>query len=407
MVYMNTDAIKGEFPLFRNNTGMAYLDSAATSQKPRAVLDAMDAYYEKCNANVHRGVYKISEEATRHYEGTREAVRSFIGAKNNNEIIYTRGTTESINLVMRGHGERFIRAGDKIVTTIMEHHSNFVPWQELAKRKKAKFEIIDIDENGGLKKGELAEKIRGAKIVAVTHASNVLGTINEIREICTMAREEGAVSVIDGAQSVPHMAVDVQKIGCDFLAFSSHKMLGPTGIGILYGREELLERMDPFLFGGEMISEVHRDNSKWNRLPYKFEAGTMPIAEVVGLGAAIKYLKKVGMDTIREHEIELTKYALEQIKSIKNVRVFGPTDPKKRGGVLSFELKGIHGHDVATVFDEYKIAIRSGHHCAMPLHERLEVPATARASFYVYNDKQDVDRFIEALKECKKLFKVA
>ncbi len=403
------DSSKQDFPILErkiNGARFVYLDSTATSQKPQSVLDTMNEYYTLCNANVHRGVYKISEEATEKYEKTRETIRDFIRAKSEKEIIYTRGTTESLNLIMHGFGEKYIEKGDTIVTTIMEHHSNFVPWQQLAKTKGAKFEVIDMSNDGELNEEELKRKIKGATLVAVTHASNVLGTINDVKKISTMAHEENAVCIVDGAQSVPHMPVDVQKIGCDFLAFSGHKMLGPTGIGILYGKEELLEKMDPFLFGGEMISEVHITNSAWNRLPYKFEAGTMPIAEVIGLGTAIHYLKKIGMENIRKHEVELTEYALKRFKEIKNVRVFGPIETKNRGGVISFEITGVHPHDIATVLDEKGIAIRSGHHCAMPLHDRLRIPASARASFYVYNTKEDVDRLIEGILFCKKIFKV-
>ncbi len=403
---MNVDKIKLDFPIFKNNPSLVYLDSAATSQRPRQVLEAMNEYYSNYNANVHRGVYKIAEDATEKYENAREKIVNFINAKNVNEVIFTRGTTEAINLVMRGYGEKFVKEGDKIVITIMEHHSNFVPWQQLAERKNAKLEVIDITDGGELKEDEIKTKIKGAKIVAISHASNVLGTINDVSKICQLAKDENAISIVDGAQSIPHMRIDVQKIGCDFFAFSGHKMLGPTGIGVLYGREELLENMDPFLYGGDMISEVTVEKSEWNSLPYKFEAGTLPIAEVIGLGAAVDYLNKLGVDNVYSHEKELTKYAMGQLSGIKNISVYGPKEAEKKVGVITFNIEGIHSHDVATILSEYGVAIRTGHHCAMPLHERLHLGATARASFYIYNTKQDADKLANALKEAKKIFKV-
>ncbi len=406
MIIMNIEKIKSDFPVFKNNPNLTYLDSASTSQRPLPVIEAMNEYYTSFNANVHRGVYKISEEATEKYEKAREKVRNFVCAKSDKEIIYTRGTTESINLVMHGYGEKFVNSGDKIVITIMEHHSNFVPWQQLAKRKNAKLVIIDINENGELKEDEIKTKIKGAKLVAVSHASNVLGTINNVSEICKIAKEEGAVSVIDGAQSVPHMKIDVQKFGCDFFAFSGHKMLGPTGIGGLYGREELLESMDPFLYGGDMISEVTVEKSEWNYLPYKFEAGTLPIAEAIGFGAAIDYLSKLGIENVYKHEKELTEYAISKLSEIKNLSMYGPKKADKKVGVITFNLNGIHSHDVATILSEYGLAIRTGHHCAMPLHDRLQIGATARASFYVYNSKEDVNKLVAGLKEANKIFKV-
>ncbi len=402
--------IKKNFPILNrksNGKGIVYLDSSATSQKPLAVLETMDEYYKMHNANVHRGVYKLAEEATEIYEGTRKKLAQFIGAgaKNEKQIIYTRGTTEALNLVMRAYGEKFVKKGDKIVTSIMEHHSNFVPWQQLAKNKGAKFEVLDIDDNGEIADSEL-EKIKGAKLVAIAHASNVLGTINHVEKICKLAKESGAISVVDGAQSVPHMPVDVRKIGCDFLAFSGHKMLGPTGIGVLYGREELLESMDPFLYGGEMISEVTVEKSEWNALPYKFEAGTMPIAETAGLGAAIDYLQKIGMQNVRNHETRLTKYMLKRLSEVHNLEIYGPKKAESRAGLAAFNLRGIHAHDLATVLDEQGVAIRSGHHCAMPLHTRLGIAASARASLSIYNNEQDIDMLINGLQEAKKIFKL-
>lgn len=406
MIFMDTTRIRNDFPIFENNPELVYLDSAATSQRPIQVLNAMREYFSSYNANVHRGVYKISEEATEKYEKTRRKVQDLISAADEKEVIYTKGTTESINLVMRGYGGRLIKRGDKIVTTILEHHSNFVPWQQLAKKKNAKFEVIGIDEEGKLKEDELKSKLKDAKILAISHASNMLGTINDIDEICRTARDEGAISVVDAAQSTPHMKINVRRMQCDFLAFSGHKMMGPTGIGVLYGRLELLEGMEPFLFGGEMISEVRIEESTWNRLPYRFEAGTQPIAEAIGLGAAIDYLKRIGMENVLGHEKRLTGYALGRMEEIKNLRTYGPRNAGSRAGIVAFNLDGIHAHDVATVMDEFGIAIRSGHHCAMPLHERLGIPASARASFYIYNSKGDIDRFIDTLKKAKKIFKV-
>ena len=400
---LDAEKTKSDFPIFQKRKPLVYLDSAATSQKPTAVLEAMDDFYQNHNANVHRGVYKISEEATERYENARKRIGGFIGTKNEKEMIYTRSATEAINLVMRGYGEKFIKAGGRIVVSVMEHHSNFVPWQRLAEKKKAKLEVIDIDENGELNEEEIKTKIKGARIVAVSHLSNVLGTVNDVKEICKLAHEAGAICVVDGAQSVPHMAVDVQKLGCDFLVFSGHKMLGPDGIGILYGKEEHLEAMDPMLFGGEMISKVKIEKTEWNALPYKFEAGTMPVAEAVGLGAAVAYLEKRGMENIEKHGKEVVAYAMEKLHGIKGITVYGP---QKRIGVVAFNLNGIHAHDVATVLDERGIAVRSGHHCTMPLHERLDIPASARASFYIYNGRKDVDALCEALQYAKKVFKV-
>lgn len=402
--FVDLDKIKNDFPIFArkvNGKDLVFLDSAATSQKPREVIDSMKQFYEMSNANAHRGIYKLSEEATEAYENARKKIGQFIGS--DKPIVYTAGATEAINLVMHGYGEQFVKKGDKIVVSIMEHHSNFVPWQQLAKKKQAKFEVMNVNEQGEIPENEL-EKINEASIVAITHASNVLGTINPVKEICKMAREEEAISMIDGAQSVPHIPVDVKKLGCDFLAFSGHKMLGPTGIGILYGREDLLEKMQPFLFGGEMISEVTIEKTEWNHLPYKFEAGTQPIAQAVGLGAAVDYLKKISMEKIAKYEQELTTYAFEKLSEIENLQIYGPS--KQRIGTLAFNLKGIHAHDLATILDEQGIAIRSGHHCAMPLHTRLGIGASARASFYIYNTKQDVDKLVEALQYAKKVFRL-
>ncbi len=402
---MDVNKIKKDFPILSkkvNGKKIVYLDNAATTQKPKSVIDTTNEFYLEYCANVHRGIYQFSEEATEHYERAREKVASFVGA-GNDETIFTRNATEAINLVAYSWGEENINRGDKIVVSIMEHHSNLVPWQQLAVRKKAKLEFIDIKDNSELNANEF-EKIAGAKLVAITQVSNAIGTINDVNEICKLAEETGAVSLVDGAQSVPHMKVDVRKINCDFFAFSGHKMLGPTGIGALYGKQEMLERMRPFLFGGDMIREVHVDHSVWNDLPYKFEAGTPHIAGAIGLGAAVDYLSKIGMNEIRKHEIKLTKYAMKTLDGISGLEQYGTNDASKRGGVLPFNLKGIHSHDVASLLDEQGIAIRSGHHCAMPLHTRLGLDATNRASFYIYNDEKDVDRLVEAIEYAKKVF---
>jgi len=405
---LDVDNIRKDFPIFErkiNGKPLVYLDSTATSQRPKQVLDAMRIFSERKNANVARSIHTLAEEATAEYENARKKTARFINAREDREVIFTKNTTESLNIVMRGWGEKFIRPGDKIVTTIMEHHSNFVPWQYLAKKNKARFEVIDVDDEGKLKESEL-DKIKGAKIFAVTATSNVLGTINDIRRLCKIAREEGAVSVVDGAQSVPGMPTDVRAIGCDFLAFSGHKMLGPFGIGVLYGRSEILEEMDPFLYGSEMIKKVDINNATWNELPYKFEAGTPPVEEAVGLGAAIDYLNRIGMESIRHHEEDLAMHLLRRIGEIEETRILGPLNPKERTSVLSFEMKGMHPHDVALLLNEEGIAIRTGHHCAMPIHIRMGVPnGTNRAGLYIYNKKEDVDILAEALIRIRKMFK--
>jgi cysteine desulfurase/selenocysteine lyase len=402
---MNTDKIKKDFRILSrkiNGKKVTYLDNAATTQRPKQVIEAMTEFYDEYNANIHRGVYKFSEEATEHYEGAREKVAEFIGASEQ-EIVFTRNATEAINLVAYAWGEENITKGDKIVISIMEHHSNFVPWQQLAARKKAKLEIIDIKDDYELNESQF-EKIAGAKLIAISHVSNAIGTINDVDEICKIAKETGAISLVDGAQSVPHMKTDVKRMDCDFLAFSGHKMLGPTGIGMMYGKQDMLEKMKPFLFGGDMIREVHVDRSEWNNLPYKFEAGTPNIAGAIGLGAAVDYLSRIGMSEIRKHEMKLTKYAVKRLSEIDDVKQYGTTDFSKRAGIASFNMKGIHPHDIASLLDECGVAIRSGHHCAMPLHTRLGLDSSNRASFYIYNDETDVDRLIGALEYAKKTF---
>ncbi len=396
-------AIRKDFPIFE--TGIAYLDSANTSQRPRQVTGAMMEYFEKFNSNIHRAAYHIAEEATVRYEATREKVREFINASSTKEIVYTRGTTEAINLVAYSWGRKHIQKGDLIVLTIIEHHSNIVPWQILAAEKGATIEYVDIDERGELRLDQFHKLLeRSPKLVAFGQVSNALGTINPAREMVAAARAAGAKVLVDGAQGAPHQGVDVRELGCDFYAFSGHKMLGPTGAGILYGRRELLEAMDPFMSGGDMIKTVRVEGTTYHDLPWKFEAGTQAIAEVIGLGAAVDYLSALGMDTVRAHEREITEYAYEALSDVEGLTLFGPP-PSRRAGVISFAVEGIHPHDLATIADRDQVCLRAGHHCAMPLMTRLGVAATARASFYVYTQKDEVDRLVGSIKEAQRIFK--
>ena len=395
-------AIRKDFPIFE--TGIAYLDSANTSQRPKQVTGAMLEYFEKFNSNIHRAAYRIAEEATVRYEATREKVRAFINAASTKEIIYTRGTTEAINLVAYAWGRKNIKAGDLIVLTILDHHSNIVPWQILAAEKGAHIEYVDIDEKGELRQDQLTDVLqRGPKLVAFNLVSNALGTINPARDMVAAAKKAGATVLVDGAQSTPHQPVDVRALGCDFYAFSGHKMLGPTGAGILYGRRELLEAMDPFMAGGDMIKTVRVEGTTYHDLPWKFEAGTQAIAEVIGLGAAVDYLSNLGMDAVRSHELEITEYAYEALSEVDGLTVYGPP-PSRRAGVISFALDGIHPHDLATIADRDQVCLRAGHHCAMPLMTRLGVPATARASFYVYTQKDEVDWLVSSIREAQRIF---
>ncbi|WP_415653638.1 cysteine desulfurase [Schleiferilactobacillus harbinensis] len=382
-----------------------YLDSAATAQKPQAVIDALVHYYTRQNANVHRGVYTLAEQATEAYENARQTVADFIHAEDTANIIFTRGTTESLNWIAQSWGGTHIQAGDEIIITIMEHHSNLVPWQQLALRTGAKLRYVDIDDQGLLDMPAYRAMLSArTKIVAVTQVSNVLGTINPIQEIGQLAHAAGAILVVDGAQSAPHMPVDVQALGADFFAFSGHKMLGPTGIGVLYGKMALLEAMPPIEFGGEMISKVEKFQTTWADIPWRFEGGTPNIAGAIGLAAAIRYLQAIGLDKIRNHERALTAYALDQLKAIPGLTIYGPQDAAQRGGVIAFTLNGVHPHDLATVLDTQQVAVRAGHHCAQPLMQRLGVVATARASFYLYNGQADVDRLVAAVNEAKEFF---
>jgi cysteine desulfurase/selenocysteine lyase len=404
----DVQAVRADFPVLNreiNGKQLAFLDSAASSQKPVSVLDAMDRYYRSNHANVHRGIYRLSEEATDAYEKAREKVAGFINANYRKEIIFTRNATESINLVAYSWARTNLRAGDEILLTVMEHHANLVPWQLVAQEKGVKLRFIPITADGRLDLSGIDDLLtERTRLVAFTHASNVLGTINPVRQIVDMAHRAGAITLVDGAQAVPHLPVDVQALGCDFYAFSSHKMCGPTGIGVLWGRRELLQAMPPFLAGGDMILRVELEHSEWAALPNKFEAGTPAIAEAIGLGAAVDYLAALGMDAVHAHEVELTAYALERLQEVPGLTIYGPTDLQARGGVVAFNLDDAHPHDVATILDSEGIAVRAGHHCAMPLHKQLGVSATTRASFYIYNTTVEIDRLVDALYKVKHIF---
>ncbi len=410
--FINIENIRNDFPILQRKVHkvkpLVYLDNAATTQKPIQVINAISNYYLNYNSNIHRAVHELAEEATLAYETTRDKIAKFINAKNREEVVFVRGTTEAINLVAYAWARQNINKDDIIVTTEYEHHSNIVPWQLVTKEKGAKLEYIGVDDNGELILDHLDKYLATGKVKLVTFSqmSNVLGTITNSEEIVKRCKKHGVRVLIDGAQSVPHMKVDLQKLDCDFFAFSAHKMLGPTGVGVLWARKELLQEMVPFNGGGDMIREVHKYETTWNDLPYKFEAGTPNIADVIGFAAALDYLDKIGMDKVREHEIELTKYALDKLSQMKGIVLYGPNDATKRGGVISFNLGDIHPHDLATIIDEDGIAIRSGHHCAQVLMERLDVSATSRASFYIYNTKEEIDVFIKSLERAKELFKI-
>ena len=399
--------IREQFPILQrqiHEKPMIYLDSAASSQKPESVIGATDRYYRELNANVHRGVYTLSEEATEAYEGARRKVARFIGAESPRQIIFTRNTTEAINLVAYSWGRANLKPGDEILLTELEHHSNLVPWQLIGQQTGAQLRFIPVEDDGMLALETLDDLLtERTRLVAFTAMSNVLGSITPAGEIVQRAHEVGALALIDGAQSVPHLPVNVQALNCDFLAFSAHKMCGPTGIGVLYGKRCLLEEMPPFMGGGDMIRTVHLNEATWNDLPWKFEAGTPAIAQGVGLGAAVDFLTELGMDAVHEHERDLIAYALEALSEVDGLTLYGPP-AHQRGGVASFNLKGIHPHDVASVLDREAIAARAGHHCAQPLMERLCVHATTRASFYLYNTREDVDRLVDALHVTKKIF---
>lgn len=405
---LDISRIRADFPVIGREVhpgvSLVYLDSAATSQKPSAVIEAMNDYYQMSNANIHRGIHALAEAATASYEGAREKVAAFVGAKNSREIIFTSNTTESINLVAHSWGRSNLKEGDVIILTEMEHHSNLVPWQMLSEELGIQLEFIAVTDQGMLDLDSYNQLLElKPRLVGFTHMSNVLGTINPAKEIIRLAHAVGAVTVVDGAQAAPHFTVDVVDLDADFYAFSSHKMCGPTGLGVLYGKEALLEAMPPFLGGGDMIKRVKLRSYIPNDLPHKFEAGTPAIAEVIGMGAAVDYLSELGMEGVERHERDLTEYALERLEEVPGIWVFGPPAEQK-GGVASFTFKGVHPHDVAQILDRDGIAVRAGHHCAMPLHEKFEIAATARASFYIYNTKEEIDRLIGGLYKVKEVF---
>jgi cysteine desulfurase / selenocysteine lyase len=407
---LDTKAIRADFPILQAEAHpgvpLIYLDSTATSQKPEVVLEAMDRYYRELNANVHRGIHRLSEEATAAYEGARERIARFINAPDPAQVIYVRNTTEALNLIAYTWARTNLSAGDEILLTEMEHHSNIVPWQMMAEEKGALVRYLPFTADGRLDLTDLANLLTPkTKLFAFTAMSNVFGTINPVKELVTAAQAVGAITVVDAAQSVPHMPVDVQDLDCDFLAFSGHKMCGPTGIGILYGKRHLLEAMPPFMGGGDMIRRVRLEGSTWNELPWKFEAGTPAIAEGIGLGAAVDYLSAIGMEAIHAHEQFITGYALEALSDVEGLTLIGPPVAQK-GGVATFTLQGVHPHDIAQLLDQDGIAVRAGHHCAMPAHHKLNLPATARASFYLYTIPEEIDKLVAGLERAKKVFRV-
>jgi cysteine desulfurase/selenocysteine lyase len=406
---LNVHRIRKDFPILGRkirDKPLVYFDNAATTQKPLSVIDAIRDYYMNYNSNIHRAVHQMAEEATHAYETTRQKVARFINSRSTDEIIFTRNATEAINLVSHAWGQDNIRRDDRIVITELEHHSNIVPWQVLCNQTRASLDYIEVDDGGCLDMDSYEKTLRNRKtrLISISEVSNVLGTIVPIREIVKKAHAKDIPVLVDAAQSVPHMPVDVQATDCDFMVFSAHKMLGPTGVGILYVKKEILEELQPFISGGDMIKEVHKYETIYNDLPYKFEAGTPNIADVIGFGAAMDYLNRLGMDKVRDHEIELTKYAMDAMKDIREMTLYGPLDAKNKGGVISFNLGDIHPHDLATILNDQGIAIRSGHHCAQVLMEKFDLSATSRASFYIYNTIEEVDKFINALNDARRLF---
>jgi cysteine desulfurase / selenocysteine lyase len=407
---VNSYELRNDFPIFKkkiNGKDLVYLDNASTTQKPYSVINSITDFYSNYNSNIHRAVYQLAEEATELYEQSRKKIANFINVRPE-EIIFTRNTTESINLIAHSWARSNLKKDDVIAITEIEHHSNIVPWQILCQEIGTRLDYVGIDESGFLDVEYLIELIssRKIKLVSISHMSNVLGTIVPIERIIKTAHQYDIPVIVDGAQSVPHMPVDAKNLDCDFLVFSAHKMLGPTGVGVLYAKKEFLEKMKPFMGGGDMIKEVFKFHTNYNEVPYKFEAGTPNIADVVGFGAAVEYLEKIGMENIRKHEIYLTQYALESMQSLKYITIYGPMDSKYRGGVISFNIADIHPHDLATIMNDHGIAIRSGHHCAQVLMQRLDVPATSRASFYIYNTKEEIDKFVDAIKEAGRIFKI-
>jgi cysteine desulfurase / selenocysteine lyase len=406
---LNVHRIRKDFPILGRkirDKPLVYFDNAATTQKPLSVIDAIRDYYMNYNSNIHRAVHQMAEEATHAYETTRQKVARFINSRSTDEIIFTRNATEAINLVSHAWGLDNIRRDDRIVITELEHHSNIVPWQVLCNQTRASLDYIEVDSGGCLDMDSCEKTLQNRKtrLISISEVSNVLGTIVPIREIVKKAHAKDIPVLVDAAQSVPHMPVDVQATDCDFMVFSAHKMLGPTGVGILYVKKEILEKLQPFISGGDMIKEVHKYETVYNDLPYKFEAGTPNIADVIGFGPAMDYLNRLGMDKVRDHEIELTKYAMDAMKDIRGMTLYGPLDAKNKGGVISFNLGDIHPHDLATILNDHGIAIRSGHHCAQVLMEKFDLSATSRASFYIYNTIEEVDKFINALNDARRLF---
>lgn len=403
---IDVEKIRKDFPILDqivNDEPLVYLDNAATTQKPKAVLEAVNRYYQEDNANVHRGVHTLAERATASYEAARETVRRFINASSIKEVLFTRGTTTGLNWIGR-FAEEILKEGDEVLISIMEHHSNILPWQEACRKSGAKLVYVYL-KDGGLDLEDFRKKLTDrTKFVSIAHASNVLGVINPVQEIAQLAHEKGAIVVVDGAQSVPHMKIDVQKLDADFFVFSGHKMAGPTGIGVLYGKEQYLNQMSPVEFGGEMIDFVYEQSATWKELPWKFEAGTPNMAGAIGLAAAIDYLEAIGMDAIERHEQDLIAYVFPKLQAIEGLKIYGSQDLAKRSGVISFNLGDLHPHDLATALDYEGVAVRAGHHCAQPLIQYLEVPATARASFYLYNTKEDCDKLVEALIKTKEFF---
>jgi len=393
--------IRADFPILKRQVHgkrLVYLDNAATTQKPTQVIDALSDYYSNYNSNIHRSVHQLAEEATEAFESSRNKAKRFLNARDREEIIFTKNATEALNIASRCACEKFLKKGDKVVVTEMEHHSNFVPWQQITKRAGATLEIVSVDEDCQIDESDLETKLKDVRIFAFNHMSNVLGTINDAKRLTKLAHDQGCIVVVDGAQSAPHFPIDLQDIECDFFALSSHKMLGPTGVGCLYGRKEILEEIPPFLYGGDMIKEVRINETTWNELPWKFEAGTSNIADVIGFGVALDYLRDIGMQNVWKHEHEMCEDILEELGKLKDLEVYGPKDSNKRGAVFSFNVGGVHAHDVASILDDQGIAIRSGHHCAQILMQKLQVPATSRASFYLYNGFDDLEALIQGIK---------
>lgn len=402
---INVTKIRADFPVLKRQVHgkrLVYLDNAATTQKPKQVIDSLVDYYSNYNANIHRSVHQLAEEATEAFENSRTKLKSFVNARQREEIVFTRNATEALN--MAANCTTFdLKPNDKIVVTEMEHHSNFVSWQQICKKIGARLEIVPVTMDCEIDESQLEEKLKEAKVFAFTHMSNVLGTINDAKRLVKIAHNMGAVAIVDGAQSAPHIPIDLQDIDCDYFALSAHKMLGPTGVGMLYGKSKLLDRAPPFLYGGDMIREVHRDYTKWNDLPWKFEAGTSNIADVIAFGPALDYLNRIGMHNVLSHEQEISAAAIDELEKFEGIEIYGPKDPKRRGAVFAFNFGNIHAHDVASILDNEGVAIRSGHHCSQILMEKLQVPATSRASFYLYNDYDDLESLTNALRKVREV----